>query len=142
MQGICFPRRCCLSSHDPATENLPCLKTRHCHKILHSVNLVTKPLEHDIMLSHALKLKLLLNLYPVTLSAIKIIRTDCWLIQSNWLWEHTDLLGLKETEFLIAATFCGVLDDFVRPECDCWLASLWVVDCLMGSIPIYRSLYD
>jgi len=33
------------------------------------------------------------------------------------------LLGLWTTESLTAATLCGVLDDFGRPEYDCLLVS-------------------
>jgi len=33
------------------------------------------------------------------------------------------VLGLWTTESLTAATLCGVLDDFGRPECDCLLVS-------------------
>ena len=61
----------------------------------------------------------------------------CWLSQTARC-QRTDLLGLWTTESLTAATLCGVLDDFGRPECDCLLVSLrlrlctvpWVLNLL------------
>ena len=50
------------------------------------------------------------------------------------LRRRTDLLGLWTTESLTAATLCGVLDDFGRPECDCLLVSTFeVMHSPMGS---------
>ena len=42
---------------------------------------------------------------------------------SSWLRRRTDLLGLRTTESLTAATLSCVRDDFGRPECDCLFLS-------------------
>ena len=67
-------------------------------------------------------------------SALKILRTDSRLIPNSWLRRRTDLLGLWTTESLTAATLCGVLDDFGRPE---WLSvSVFTIEVMhspMGS---------
>jgi len=106
-------------------------------KVWHSVSLVAKPLAHDHSLPHVTRCQLLFNLYPARMH-VEICDqnspTDSRLIPSSWLHPRTDLLGLWTTLYLTAATLCGVLSDFGRPECDCLLVSLRLRLCTVPRV--------
>ena len=67
-QGFASPEDVVFEVHMTRQQKM-CLvrKPEIIKKIWNSVNLVAKPLEHDLTLSHVLKFKLLFILYPVSI---------------------------------------------------------------------------